>query len=527
MGINPKIFNFAFISGKRTQRSCFTLEIRAFYLYNMIKKLDKLIIKAFWQPFILTLAVVIFIFLMRLILVYFADLFGKDLGVEVYLELFFYFSLITIPIALPLAMLLSTLMTYGKLGEFFELTAIKSAGISITRAMQPMFIIAVLISTFAFWFNNVALPWANLKGYRLLYDIKTTKTTLNIKEGIFYNDLPGYSIKVSKKYPDNKTLKNIVIFDHTKNDGNKHLTLADSALMYTIMDKQYLIFELFNGNDYVEDADKTGNTDQTDMVSHAFRKSKVVMSLAAFDMHQTEEEQFKHYQMMRSYGELANDADSLKTEFDKVKSNFYDNARSYYLFEMSKFSFPESEQQKKLRQMKMSKLDSLIKKRDNRTANPYQSLDFAVSQVNNVLSFAENNVVTLKSKDEDLRKTNLEWHHKFTNAIAVFVMFLIGAPLGGIIKKGGFGMPVVIAIFFFILMYVMTQQGDKAAKESRIMVQIGAWISNFVLFLIGLYFLNKAKNDSRLFESDAYIVYFNQAKEKLKQIKFLRSFINN
>eukprot|EP01136_Pigoraptor_vietnamica_P032985 Opistho-1_new@95435 len=177
----------------------------------MIKKLDKLIIKAFWQPFVLTLAVVIFIFFMRLILVYFADLFGKDLGIEVYFELFFYFSLITIPIALPLAMLLSTLMTYGKLGEFFELTAIKSAGISITRAMQPMFVITVFISVFAFWFNNVALPWANLKGYRLLYDIKTTKTTLNIKEGIFYNDLPGYSIKVSKKYADNKTLKNIVI----------------------------------------------------------------------------------------------------------------------------------------------------------------------------------------------------------------------------------------------------------------------------------------------------------------------------
>lgn len=512
---------------RRTQRSCFSYEIRAFHLYNMIKKLDKLILTAFWQPFVMTLAVVIFIFLMRLILVYFADLFGKDLGVEVYFELFFYFSLITIPIALPLAMLLSTLMTYGKLGEFFELTAIKSAGISITRAMQPMFFIAVMISVFAFWFNNVALPWANLKGYRLLYDIKTTKTTLNIKEGIFYNDLPGYSIKVSKKYPDNKTLKNIVIFDHTKNDGNKHLTLADSALMYTIMDKQYLIFELFNGNDYVEDADKTANTDQTDMVKHAFRKSKVVMSLAAFDMHKTEEEQFKHYQMMRSYAELGKDADSLKRDFNKIKENFYDNSRSYYLFEMNKFPLTSSNELKKLKKIKNSTLDSLIKKRNNRTANPFQGLDFAISQTNNVLSFIESNISTLKSKDEDLRKTNLEWHHKFTNAFAVFVMFLIGAPLGGIIKKGGFGLPVVIAIFFFILMYVMTQQGDKAAKESRLIVQIGAWISNIILFLIGLYFLKKAKNDSRLFESDVYIIYFNRTKENLKKMKYLKRLFNN
>ena len=396
----------------------------------------------------MTLTVVIFIFLMRLIIAYFADLFGKDLGIELYLKLFFYFSLITIPIALPLAMLLSTLMTYGNLGEYFELTALKSAGISITRAMLPMLVVAVLISIFAFWFNNVALPWANLKGYSLLYDIKTTKTTLNIKEGIFYTDLPGYSIKVAKKYPDNKSLKNIVIFDHTKNDGDRHVTIADSAQMYTIMNKQYLIFELFNGNDYTEDADKTGNSDQTDMSANAFKKSKVIMSLSAFDMHKTEEDQFKHHQMMRGISDLSYDSDSLK--------------------------------------------------------KAYKSL----------------NQSSLSAKQEDSHRTDLEWHHKFTNAIAVFVMFLIGAPLGGIIKKGGFGLPVVIAIIFFILMYVMTQQGDKAAKESRLIVQVGAWLSNFVLFLFGIYFLKKAQNDSRLFEADVYAVYFTRFKEKLSKSAF-------
>ena len=152
----------------------------------MIKKIDKLILKAFWGPFILTLLVVIFIFLLRLVLFYFSDLFGKDLGTTVYVELFFYFSLITIPLALPLAMLLSSLMTFGKLGENFELTALKSAGISIIRILRPIFAVAVCLSIFMFWFTNVALPWANLKGWSLLYDIKTTKTTLNIKEGIFY-----------------------------------------------------------------------------------------------------------------------------------------------------------------------------------------------------------------------------------------------------------------------------------------------------------------------------------------------------
>ncbi|MDE2393209.1 MAG: LptF/LptG family permease, partial [Cytophagales bacterium] len=216
-----------------------------------MRKIDKLVLQAFFGPFFLTLLVVIFIFLLRLVLFYFADLFGKDLGAFVYVELFFYFSLITIPLAMPLSVLLSSLMTFGKLGENFELTALKSAGISIFRIMRPILVSAVFLSLFMFWFMNVALPWANIKGWSLLYDIKTTKTTLNIKEGIFYTDLTGYSIKVGKKYPDNKTLKNLIIYDHTHNDGNRHVTLADSALMYTIMNKRYLVFELFNGKDYL------------------------------------------------------------------------------------------------------------------------------------------------------------------------------------------------------------------------------------------------------------------------------------
>jgi lipopolysaccharide export system permease protein len=485
----------------------------------MIRKIDKLILKSFWKPFTMTLAVVIFIFLMRLIVTYFSDLFGKDLGIEIYLKLFFYFSLITVPIAMPLAMLLSSLMTYGNLGEYFELTAIKSAGISITRAMLPMFVVAVIISIFTFWFNNVALPWANLKGYSLLYDIKTTKTTLNIKEGIFYNDLPGYSIKISKKYPDNKTLKNIIIFDHTKQDGDRHVTIADSALMYTIMNKQYLIFELFNGHDYTEDADKTSNTNQTDLSANAFTKSKVVMSLSAFDMHKTEEDQFAHHQMMRGIRQLGYDSDSLKQSYQLLKKSFLLSVPNYFQYE-NKPMFKESKVGQNLLKQKSDKwIDSLITKRNKFMNYDAQNVDYAISQASTVLASTESNLTSLLSKEEDFDKTDLEWHRKFTTAIAVFVMFLIGAPLGGIIKKGGFGLPVVVAIIFFILMYVMTQQGEKAAKESRLIVQVGAWISNSVLFLIGLYFLNKARNDSRLFEADNYIIYFNRLKDKIRNTK--------
>ena len=492
----------------------------------MIKKIDKLILQSFWKPFITTLAVVIFIFLMRLIITYFADLFGKDLGIELYLKLFFYFSLITVPIALPLAMLLSSLMTYGNLGEFNELTALKSAGISITRTMLPMFVVAITITVFTFWFNNVALPWANLKGYSLLYDIKTTKTTLNIKEGIFYNDLPGYSIKISKKYPDNKTLKNIVIFDHTKNDGDRHVTIADSALMYTIMNKQYLVFELFNGNDYMEDADKSSNSDQTDLSTNGFRQNKVIMSLSAFDMHKTEEDQFAHHQMMRGIRQLGYDSDSLKKSYKQIRESFVQTIPNYFLYE-NKFIAKDSKVGQSLMAKKDTKwIDSLFTKRAKLIHYDTQNIDYAISQATTVASSIESDNTALIAKEADFDKTDLEWHRKFTNAIAVFVMFLIGAPLGGIIKKGGFGLPVVVAIVFFILMYVMTQQGEKAAKESRLIVQVGAWISNVVLFMIGLYFLKKAQNDSRLFEADNYIIIFNRLKERILNSKIGIWFLN-
>ncbi|MDI9879711.1 LptF/LptG family permease [Flectobacillus longus] len=485
-----------------------------------MKKLDKLILKAFWGPFLLTLTVVIFIFLMRLIVVYFADLFGKDLGVELYFELFFYFSLITIPIALPLAMLISMLMTFGKLGEFFELTAIKSAGISISRALRPMFAVAVLVAGFSFWFNNVLWPWANLKGYRLLYDIKTTKTTLNIKEGIFYNELPGYSIKVNKKFPNGKSLKGVIIYDHSKNDGNKHVTIADSALMYTIMDKQYLVFELYNGHDYVDDADRSSGADATDFVSHSFSKSKVVMSMSAFDMHKTEEDQFKHHQIMRNVLQLGKDADSLSRLTTDYRKNFFEAAKSYYIYSLKTLPATITPEQKAIMKNQGDWVGKIIKKKIK--PNPYEHLDFAVSQAKNMISFAESNVFTLTAKNEDLRKTNWFWHQKFTDSVAIFVMFLIGAPLGAIIKKGGFGMPVVVAIFFFILSYVMTQQGKKLSEEGKVMVQVGAWTSNLILFSIGMYFFNKARHDSRLFESDVYVMAMARLKDKIGSQATLR-----
>lgn len=475
-----------------------------------MRKIDKLVLQAFMGPFFLTLIVVIFIFLLRLLLFYFADLFGKDLGIDVYFQLFFYFSLITLPLAMPLGVLMSSLMTFGKLGENFELTALKSAGISIIRIFRPIIVLAILLSAFMFWFTNIALPWANLKGWSLLYDIKTTKTTLNIKEGIFYTDLPGYTIQVAKKYPDNKSLKHIVIYDHSQNDGNRHVTIADSAKMYTILGKKYLVFELFNGKDYLEDADRGSSLDQSDVAIHEFKKSKVVMSLDAFDLQKTDESQFAKNQIMRNNVELSHDADSLRKIITTIKKGYKASYNVYFLY----FRKDPTIALKTLK-YNTSWVKARVKSLDTGIINIPKVRSDALQTAQNLISFGQSNKAAIDSQNLELKKTNLEWHHKFTNSLAILVMFLIGAPLGAIIKKGGFGVPIVVAVSFFILMYILTQQGEKMAKEGKLLLQIGAWLANVILGLIGIYFMRIALKDSRLFEWDVYKMYWERLKTKL------------
>jgi lipopolysaccharide export system permease protein len=337
---------------------------------------------------------------------------------------------------------------------------------------------------------------------------------LNIKEGIFYSDLPGYAIKVAKKYPDNKTLKSLIIYDHTHNDGNRHVTLADSGLMYTMYNKKYLVFELFNGKDYVEDADRGSNLDASDLALHHFKKSKIVMSLDAFDLHKTEESQFAHYEIMRNNYQLQADEDSLRRVMRIMKKGFIGSIGPNFMY----FHKPINQSIKVVKNTKWV-AGRLKKGLSEKTAR--DPMDIAIQQVQNMQTFAQTNLTSLETRQDKLKTTRLEWHKKFTTSLAILVMFLIGAPLGAIIKKGGFGIPVVVAVSFFILMYILTQQGDKMAKEGKVLVEIGAWISNGLLTLIGMYFLKIALNDSRLFESDFYRVLWERLKTwKMRRQKY-------
>jgi lipopolysaccharide export system permease protein len=489
-----------------------------------MKKLDKLVLKSFWGPFMVTLSVVIFIFLMKVVIFYIDDFVSKDVALLDIGILFSYFALSTVPMALPLALLLASLMTYGNLGEFFELTAIKSAGISMTRVMVPMFVIALLVSATSFLFNDRIAPWANLKAYSMLYDIREAKPIMKIKEGIFYNDLPGYSIKVDKKMPDGNTMLGMVIYKHDSRAyerGNSEVILADSGRMYTINDNSYLVFELFNGNNYQEVSDGLSSSSRTSYTSAApsanesgsfmrnsFDNYKLVISLSSFGIKKSDEEAFKYHAYMKNVQELSVAADSVKRDYDATKKNLYPTSKQYFTY-----SF-KTEDSTYLRNVEGGAwVDSLL------AVTPSDSLqktilEAARSSAESMASFATSNASFLKTKLKDGNVYSLERQKKFAGALSCLILVLIGAPLGAIIKKGGFGLPVLISIIFYILMYVLNIQGEKYVKEGGLDVTVGIWMSNFVLLLFGLYFTDRARNDSRLFDKDVYVMLLNRIRAR-------------
>lgn len=566
-----------------------------------MKKLDKLILSSFFGPFFLTFFITVFILLLQLMLKYFDDIIGKGLPLPVLFEFLFYFSVRITPDALPLAVLLSSLMTFGNLGEHFELSAIKSAGISLTRAIQPIFIFSVILSVGAYFSNNYIVPAANLKALSLLYDIKQKKPSLDLKEGVFYDGIPNYSIKANKKLND-VTLKDVIIYDHTSGQGNNRVIYADSSRMYTYMNEKYLVFELFNGNLYEEypNTGQKSNAYGSDQINqftrNAYKEMKLVFSLASFDLKRTKEDLFAGDYRMKSIELLKEDIDSLAKGMDKVMFNIYKTAPAFYAHHLTdKLNLPEKytpfqealDEAKRIKADSMQKMripvkpdtigarkrpqikpkgkmiekagmlptwqelagdqelvdDTARKVKKNKKTIPRDTtwqgivadtqaafqrittddrkksviLDNALRSARNVRSTISSNTARLITMERESDKNAIEMYRKYAQAAACFTMFLIGAPLGAIIKKGGLGVPVIISIFFYILYYVLNILSIKWAREGLVPPLTSAWISNMVLFPVGLFFLRQARKDARLFDTDFYLVVWDQVKNRLSK----------
>ena len=572
-----------------------------------MKKLDKLILSSFLGPFLLTFLVVDFILLIVNMLKYFDEIFGKGLGFWIYAELIGYFVISISPMALPLAMLLSSLMAFGNLGEHFELTAIKGSGISLTRAMRPIGIFAAGLTLLAFLSNNYLVPKINLKTFSLLYDIRMKTPSLDIKEGVFYSGIPNYSIKVNQKL-DEVRLKDLVIYNHSQGQGNLQVTLADSGRMETFNNDMYLKLTLYSGHNYKEARSTRGISEAPIEFSRtAFQENVMVFDLSAFQLNRTPENQWSTNRAIKTIEEIRYGLDSIHLIVNDLKYQNFITAASIYPFftqnkilnpapeivmEKARFdtlrrlrilkereegspdfadtrdsltesvvleseaieiklnssdSFSDSSQQGSVSERKRKELkqDLKIVKIENDPdefqkvtepsavdiSNPKElrtttltatekhlldSMFYERGYFSNALTLALNNSRNLKNSFNvkfsqvdgqlrEFRRYEIAWYQKYSQAIACFVMFLIGAPLGAIIKKGGLGMPVLISILFFILFYMLSITGEKWAKEGVVDPLLGTIFSNICLLPFGFFFLRQARKDARLFESDFYL----------------------
>ncbi len=572
-----------------------------------MKKLDKLILSSFLGPFLLTFLVVDFILLIVNMLKYFDEIFGKGLGFWIYAELIGYFVISISPMALPLAMLLSSLMAFGNLGEHFELTAIKGSGISLTRAMRPIGIFAAGLTILAFLSNNYLVPKINLKTFSLLYDIRMKTPSLDIKEGVFYSGIPNYSIKVNQKLDDVR-LKDLVIYNHSQGQGNLQVTLADSGRMETFNNDMYLKLTLYSGHNYKEARSTRGISEAPIEFSRTdFQENVMVFDLSAFQLNRTPENQWSTNRAIKTIEEIRYGLDSIHLIVNDLKYQNFITAASIYPFftqnkilspapeivmEKARFdtlrrlrilkereegspdfadstdsltegmvveseaieiklnsfnslsdsnqkgSVPKIKNEELKQDLKIVKLENdpdesqkltepstvaISSSKELRTTtltdtekHLLDSMFYERGYFSNALTLALNNSRNLKNSFNvkfsqvdgqlrEFRRHEIAWYQKYSQAIACFVMFLIGAPLGAIIKKGGLGMPVLISILFFILFYMLSITGEKWAKEGVVDPLLGTIFSNLCLLPFGFFFLRQARKDARLFESDFYL----------------------
>jgi lipopolysaccharide export system permease protein len=464
-----------------------------------LKKLDLLILRSFMGPFVVTFFVVLFAFTMQFYWLYMDELIGKGLGVLLTVQLMVYMAATLFPIALPLGILLAAIMTFGNLGENFELVAIKSSGISLYRFMRPLTIFITIISILAFFFNNYIIPVTNLKSYSLLYDMRNQKPTMNITEGIFNKDIDGFSIRVGKKGKDGQTIKDIIIYDHSSGRGNDNVVLAEGGKMYPSKDNRYLIFELHNGWRYQED-NTNGNHEQTRM---HFGKWYKVFDLSKFAFTRTKEDLFKGNHEMMNVGQLNQNIDSLNKKIKIASGDVNRYLNPYFSLYQRRHKDSILYQQVakgegKVTSYKNSFFDLVP---DSLRRKVVQTTESNLRNIQRLLVIVSSDA---KIKEENITKFEIAWHKKYTLSFACILLFLIGAPLGAIIRKGGLGMPVVFAVFFFIIYFIISSTGEKLAQQNAVQPWYGMWLATGILLPIAFIIMATARNDSSVFNKEWY-----------------------
>ncbi len=476
-------------------------------------------LKSYLGPFLVTIFITIFILLMQFLWKYVDDLVGKGLEWDVILRLMFYASATFVPLALPLAVLLSSLMTFGNMGEHYELVSIKSAGISLQKAMQPLIILAVLISISAFLFSNYVFPVANLKFGSLLYDIRQKKLAFNLDEGIFDNELNGYVIRAGRKAKDNKTIYDVMIYDHTGRMGNTKVTVAKKGLMELSPNQKQLVITLYNGYNYIEVTNERDYRQNHPFEEIKFKKQILSFDLSQLDLSHTNESLFKNHYSMLNIKQLDHAIDSLSRFVTTREVAFRQNAlRNFGYLRPKRKNYRNGEMAQKeakkapvlypfLRNFDLAARSQILEIAQRHTRSAKDNVLFHVNRI-------------INPKKQLIIRHEIIWNQKFKLSLACLIFFFIGAPLGAIIRKGGLGLPVVISVIFFVIYHVISVTGVKAARAGELSVVFGVWLSTMVILPLGLFLTYKATTDAPLMDSESWEKFFEKHKAVKKTVDF-------
>lgn len=481
-----------------------------------MKTLDRFVLKSFARPFVITFIVMVLFLLMQFVWKYIDDLVGR--GVEWYYiaELLFYISATVVPMALPLSILLSSIMTFGTLGEQNEMAALKAAGISLIRVMRPVFVFIVLLAVGAFFFYNYVIPVANLKSETLLRNITNKKPALNIRQGVFYSGIDDYSIKVGQKFgPNQNQLRNVYVYDHSQKMGNMKVVVAKTGKMEVTDNNTFLNIELFDGNSY-EDIypAKAKDRDNLPFAHSSFDRALMRFNLSEFKSGDLRSGARKDYDML-NINQLEEATDSLRQNFKDRKEEFDQQMEEKYTFgEPNVVEGPEAkllekkadpDKEKRIVAAMNNQLLANIDK--NEHARIIQNAQ-RIARSNS--SYYENTALEYSWREKLIARHRLEWQKKFSVSFSCLVLFFIGAPLGAIIRKGGMGMPVVVSVIIFIIYHVTSYSFEKLGRELVWSPFRAMWTANFILFPIGMFLTYKSATDSALFNIELYLKPFRK-----------------
>lgn len=486
-----------------------------------IKRLYTFMLQTFLPLFFMTFGICLFILLMQFLWKYIDDMVGKGLKMSILAEMFFYAALSLVPMALPLAILLASLMTFGNLGERLELLAMKSAGVSLLRIMRPLIVTLCIVSIGAFYFQNNVMPVAQVKLFSLLYSMRQKSPELDIPEGVFYSDITGYSVYVKDK--DNKTglLKDMMIYDYSEGFNNARVIVADSGRLKTSEDKLFLVLSMFDGESFenIKNQSGGGATRVKEAVPYRRETFKTKDILIEFDANftRTDETFLQNQYIGKDITDLQVSIDSMSVHLDSIKNinsqGIYTN--SYKKSLTTNTNRPKKSEEEEIQEIKpvdkneiqepviVLTYDSIY--RATEPSSKATILNRAKTSVDNVKTEYFFKAATVGDEAYKLRRHLTEWHKKFTLSFACLVFFFIGAPLGAIIRKGGLGMPVIISVVLFIFYYIVDNIGFKMARDGIWEAWQGMWLSSFALTPLGVFLTYKAVNDSVILDADTYL----------------------